>query len=164
MCPAGWGSLNFAIFLQVLESIHDIKELCFGAGIVFLGAQSTHINQVVVQNPKGAAVDIGADDCLFSLGESRSAVFLVRYRFGGRCRPGGKNHKDRTDQDGNDHRSMKRLIAPSVLVEAQRLMERETLEVLVAQAGLWGPFLIIGLMTVLSHKQSGRGVGDPVLS
>lgn len=39
-------------------------------------------------------------------------------------------------------------LSPSVLVEARRLMERETLEVLVAQAGLWGPFMIIGLMTV----------------
>lgn len=38
--------------------------------------------------------------------------------------------------------------APSVLVEAQRLMDRETLEVLVARAGIWGPLLIIGLMTV----------------
>jgi len=38
--------------------------------------------------------------------------------------------------------------APSVLVEAQRLMDRETLEALVARAGIWGPVLIIGLMTV----------------
>lgn len=38
--------------------------------------------------------------------------------------------------------------APSVLVEAQRLLDRETLEVLVARAGIWGPLLIIGLMTV----------------
>lgn len=38
--------------------------------------------------------------------------------------------------------------APSVLVEAQRLMDRETLEALVAPAGVWGPLLIIGLMTV----------------
>jgi len=38
--------------------------------------------------------------------------------------------------------------APSVLVEAQRLMDRETLEALVAQAGIWGPLMIIGLMTV----------------
>jgi uncharacterized membrane protein YdjX (TVP38/TMEM64 family) len=37
---------------------------------------------------------------------------------------------------------------PSVLVEFQRLMERETLEALVARAGIWGPVLIIGLMTV----------------
>lgn len=38
--------------------------------------------------------------------------------------------------------------APSVLVEAQRHMDRETLEVLVARTGIWGPFLIIGLMIV----------------
>jgi len=38
--------------------------------------------------------------------------------------------------------------APSVLVDAQRLMDRETLEVLVARAGLWGPLLIIALMSV----------------
>jgi len=37
---------------------------------------------------------------------------------------------------------------PSVLADAQRLMQRETLEVLVAQAGVWGPLLIIGLITV----------------
>jgi len=37
---------------------------------------------------------------------------------------------------------------PSVLADAQRLMERETLEELVARAGIWGPLLIIGLMTV----------------
>jgi len=38
--------------------------------------------------------------------------------------------------------------APSVLVEAQSLMDRETLEALVARSGIWGPVLIIGLMTV----------------
>lgn len=38
--------------------------------------------------------------------------------------------------------------APSVLVEAQRLLDRDTLEALVARAGIWGPFLIIGLMIV----------------
>jgi len=37
---------------------------------------------------------------------------------------------------------------PSVLDDAQQLLDRETLEVLVARAGLWGPLLIIGLMTV----------------
>lgn len=37
---------------------------------------------------------------------------------------------------------------PSALADAQRLVERETLEVLVARAGIWGPLLIIGLMTV----------------
>lgn len=40
------------------------------------------------------------------------------------------------------------LIAPSALVEAQRLFARETLEALVAQAGLWGPVLIVGLMAI----------------
>ena len=35
---------------------------------------------------------------------------------------------------------------PSVLADAQRLMQRETLELLVARAGIWGPFLIVGLM------------------
>jgi uncharacterized membrane protein YdjX (TVP38/TMEM64 family) len=38
--------------------------------------------------------------------------------------------------------------APSVLVEAQRLIERGTLGVLVAGAGIWGPFLVIGLMAL----------------
>lgn len=38
-------------------------------------------------------------------------------------------------------------IKPSVLADAQRLAQRETLEVLVARAGIWGPFLIVGLMT-----------------
>ena len=38
--------------------------------------------------------------------------------------------------------------APAVLVDAMRLMNRETLEALVVQAGIWGPLLIIGLMTV----------------
>jgi hypothetical protein len=38
--------------------------------------------------------------------------------------------------------------APSVLVDVQRLLDRETLEVLVARAGLWGPLLIVCLMTV----------------
>jgi uncharacterized membrane protein YdjX (TVP38/TMEM64 family) len=38
--------------------------------------------------------------------------------------------------------------APSVLVEAERLMGRETLEGLVARAGIWGSLLIIGLTTV----------------
>ena len=37
--------------------------------------------------------------------------------------------------------------APAVLVDAMRLMNREALEALVAQAGIWGPLLIIGLMT-----------------
>ncbi|MFT4830325.1 MAG: putative membrane protein YdjX (TVP38/TMEM64 family) [Paracoccaceae bacterium] len=38
--------------------------------------------------------------------------------------------------------------APSVLADAQRLMDRDTLDALVAQAGNWGPLLIIGLMTL----------------
>jgi uncharacterized membrane protein YdjX (TVP38/TMEM64 family) len=38
--------------------------------------------------------------------------------------------------------------APSVLVEAQRLLDRDTLEALVVRAGIWGPLLIIGLMIV----------------
>ena len=37
--------------------------------------------------------------------------------------------------------------APSVLVDATRLMDRETIEALVARAGIWGPLLIIALMT-----------------
>jgi uncharacterized membrane protein YdjX (TVP38/TMEM64 family) len=40
------------------------------------------------------------------------------------------------------------LIAPSALVDAQRLLDRETLEALVARAGLWGPVLIVGLMAI----------------
>lgn len=40
------------------------------------------------------------------------------------------------------------LNTPSALVEAQRLLDRETLEALVARAGLWGPVLIVGLITV----------------
>lgn len=38
--------------------------------------------------------------------------------------------------------------APAVLVDAMHLMNREALETLVAQAGIWGPLLIIGLMTL----------------
>jgi uncharacterized membrane protein YdjX (TVP38/TMEM64 family) len=38
--------------------------------------------------------------------------------------------------------------APSILTDAARLMDRESLDALVARAGLWGPLLIIGLMTV----------------
>ena len=41
-----------------------------------------------------------------------------------------------------------RRFAPSMLVDAQQLLDRETLETLVARAGLWGPLLIISLMTV----------------
>jgi uncharacterized membrane protein YdjX (TVP38/TMEM64 family) len=38
--------------------------------------------------------------------------------------------------------------APSMLFDAQQLLDREALEALVARAGLWGPLLIISLMTV----------------
>ncbi|MCB1368101.1 MAG: TVP38/TMEM64 family protein [Rhodobacteraceae bacterium] len=38
--------------------------------------------------------------------------------------------------------------APSVLVDAKRLMDPETLQALVARVGIWGPALIIGLMTL----------------
>ncbi|MGO4910569.1 TVP38/TMEM64 family protein [Pseudorhodobacter sp. W20_MBD10_FR17] len=38
--------------------------------------------------------------------------------------------------------------APSILVDAKRLMDRDALEALVARAGLWGPLLIVGLMTL----------------
>lgn len=38
--------------------------------------------------------------------------------------------------------------APSLLVDAQQLLDRKALETLVARAGLWGPLLIISLMTV----------------
>lgn len=37
-------------------------------------------------------------------------------------------------------------LAPSVLTQAQRLIDRDILEALVARAGIWGPLLIIGLM------------------
>jgi len=38
--------------------------------------------------------------------------------------------------------------APSVLIDARRLLDREALEALVARAGIWGPLLIVCLMTV----------------
>lgn len=38
--------------------------------------------------------------------------------------------------------------APSVLVDARMLLDREALEALVARAGIWGPLLIIGLVAV----------------
>jgi uncharacterized membrane protein YdjX (TVP38/TMEM64 family) len=38
--------------------------------------------------------------------------------------------------------------APAMLADAHRLLDRDTLAALVARAGLWGPLLIIGLMTV----------------
>ena len=47
--------------------------------------------------------------------------------------------------------------APSVLVDAQQFLDREALEALVARAGLWGPLLIIALMTVAV-------VASPILS
>ena len=34
--------------------------------------------------------------------------------------------------------------APAVLVDVMHLMNREAVETLVAQAGIWGPLLIIG--------------------
>jgi uncharacterized membrane protein YdjX (TVP38/TMEM64 family) len=39
-------------------------------------------------------------------------------------------------------------VAPSILTDAARLMDHEGLDALVARAGIWGPLLIIGLMTV----------------
>ena len=38
--------------------------------------------------------------------------------------------------------------APSVFTESRELMDGERLEMLVARAGLWGPILIVALMTV----------------
>ncbi len=38
--------------------------------------------------------------------------------------------------------------APSILVDVQRLVNRDTLAELVAQAGMWGPLLIIGIMAL----------------
>ena len=38
------------------------------------------------------------------------------------------------------------LFAPAVLIEVQRLLDRDTIKMLVDRAGLWGPILIIGLM------------------
>lgn len=40
------------------------------------------------------------------------------------------------------------LVAPSVFAEARGLLDGERLELLVARAGLWGPVLIVTLMTV----------------
>jgi uncharacterized membrane protein YdjX (TVP38/TMEM64 family) len=40
------------------------------------------------------------------------------------------------------------LFAPSVFTEARGLLDAEALEMLVARAGLWGPVLIVTLMTV----------------
>jgi len=40
------------------------------------------------------------------------------------------------------------LYAPSVMAEARGLLEGERLKILVARAGLWGPVLIVTLMTV----------------
>ncbi len=40
------------------------------------------------------------------------------------------------------------LFAPSVFTEAQRMLNRENIEALVARAGVWGPLLIVTLMTV----------------
>jgi len=38
--------------------------------------------------------------------------------------------------------------APSVVTEVRRLMDGERPEMLVARAGIWGPVLIVTLMTV----------------
>ncbi|WP_336057945.1 MAG: VTT domain-containing protein [Nitratireductor rhodophyticola] len=40
------------------------------------------------------------------------------------------------------------LVAPSVFAEARGLLDGEPLETLVARAGLWGPVLIVTLMTI----------------
>jgi uncharacterized membrane protein YdjX (TVP38/TMEM64 family) len=40
------------------------------------------------------------------------------------------------------------LFAPSAFAEARRLLDGEHLEMLVARAGLWGPVLIVMLMTI----------------
>ena len=38
--------------------------------------------------------------------------------------------------------------APAVWTDVQRLLDRETLEALVARAGIWGPLVVVGLMTL----------------
>ena len=40
------------------------------------------------------------------------------------------------------------LLAPAALIEAQRLLDRDTIKALVERAGHWGPVLIVGLMTI----------------
>ena len=40
------------------------------------------------------------------------------------------------------------LFAPAALTEVQRLLDRDTIKALVERAGLWGPVLIVGLMTI----------------
>jgi uncharacterized membrane protein YdjX (TVP38/TMEM64 family) len=40
------------------------------------------------------------------------------------------------------------VVAPTIFLKIQGLLDRETLEALVARAGLWGPALIVGLMTI----------------
>lgn len=40
------------------------------------------------------------------------------------------------------------LFAPATLIEVQRLVNPETIKVLVERAGLWGPVLIVCLMTI----------------
>ena len=40
------------------------------------------------------------------------------------------------------------LVVPSILTEAGRLVDSDRIDRLVAQAGLWGPFIIVTLMTV----------------
>jgi uncharacterized membrane protein YdjX (TVP38/TMEM64 family) len=39
-------------------------------------------------------------------------------------------------------------LVPSVLTDAKRLMDRDTLTSFVAQAGIWGPVLVVSLMTL----------------
>jgi uncharacterized membrane protein YdjX (TVP38/TMEM64 family) len=39
-------------------------------------------------------------------------------------------------------------LVPSVLTDAKRLMDRDTLTGFVAQAGIWGPVLVVSLMTL----------------
>ncbi len=45
------------------------------------------------------------------------------------------------------------LTKPAALIDAQRFLDRETLELLVVRSGLWGPILIIGLMAVAVVRQ-----------
>ena len=40
------------------------------------------------------------------------------------------------------------LFAPAALIEVQRLVNPDTIKMLIERAGLWGPVLIVGLMTI----------------
>ncbi|KDB01706.1 membrane protein [Defluviimonas sp. 20V17] len=40
------------------------------------------------------------------------------------------------------------LVAPSIFAEARGVLDRDRLEMLVARAGLWGPVVIVALMTI----------------